>query len=135
MGALVPWQVAFLAVGVPGLFLALPFLLLPEPRRVVSEAHAQPSHLGHMLEHVGRHALTYVCFVSIFCFMTIVAYSHGWLAVTFARTYGWTVEQYAVLNGLTLIVMGPLSVMFAGWLSDPCSTTDCMPSSFWRFQT
>ena len=50
--------------------------------------------------------------------MTIVAYSHGWLAVTFDRTYGWPVEKYALYNGLTLIVMGPLSVMFAGWLSD-----------------
>lgn len=118
VGVLAPWQIAFLAVGLPGLLLALPFILLPEPRRIVSAQETRPAHLGHMLMHVGRHGLTYGCFASIFCFMTIVAYSHGWLAVTFDRTYGWPVEKYAVYNGLTLIVMGPLSVMFAGWCSD-----------------
>ena len=118
VGTIAPWQVAFLTVGIPGLLLAIPFALLPEPPRVSSDDRARSSHLGHMLMHVGKHGATYGCFVSIFCFMTIVAYSHGWLAVTFERTYGWPVEKYALYNGLTLLVMGPLSVMFAGWLSD-----------------
>ncbi len=118
VGTLAPWQLAFLTVGLPGLILAIPFLMLPEPRRMALPTQGPPSHLGHMLLHVGRNFPTYGCFVSVFCFMTIVAYSHGWLAVTFDRTYGWPVEKYALYNGLTLIVMGPLSVMFAGWLSD-----------------
>ena len=118
VGTLAPWQVAFLAVGLPGLLLAIPFLLMREPRRLAVADQGAPSHLGHMLRHVARHGLTYVCFMPVFCFMTIVAYSHGWLAVTFDRTYGWPVEKYALYNGLTLIVLGPLSVMFAGWLSD-----------------
>ena len=118
VGALAPWQVAFLAVGLPGLLLAIPFLLIREPRRMAVSQDGTPPHLGHMLRHVARHGLTYACFMPVFCFMTIVAYSHGWLAVTFDRTYGWPVEKYALYNGLTLIVLGPLSVMFAGWLSD-----------------
>lgn len=118
VGTLAPWQIAFLTVGLPGLLLAIPFALLPEPRRIAAPKERAPSHLGHMLGHVGRHIATYGSFVSIFCFMTIVAYSHSWLAETFDRTYGWPVEKYALYNGLTLIVMGPVSVMFAGWLSD-----------------
>ena len=118
VGTLAPWQIAFLTVGLPGLILAIPFLVLPEPRRIALPQEGRPSHLGHMLLHVGRNFTTYGSFVSVFCFMTIVAYSHGWLAETFDRTYGWPVEKYALYNGLTLIVMGPLSVMFAGWLSD-----------------
>ncbi len=118
VGTLAPWQIAFLTVGLPGLILAIPFLVLPEPRRIALRKEEPPSHLGHMLVHVGRNFTTYASFVSVFCFMTIVAYSHGWLAETFDRTYGWPVEKYALYNGLTLIVMGPLSVMFAGWLSD-----------------
>ncbi|MYF05491.1 MAG: MFS transporter, partial [Holophagales bacterium] len=55
---------------------------------------------------------------SVFCVMTTIAYSHGWLAVTFARTYGWPVEDYAFANGVTLLIVGPLSVNLAGALSD-----------------
>ncbi len=118
VGTLAPWQIAFLTVGLPGVLLAVAFLLVSEPARMTLPEGGRPSHLGHMLGHVGRHWPTYLCFVSIFCCMTIVAYSHGWLAVTFSRTWGWPVEKYALYNGLSLIVMGPLSVMFAGWLSD-----------------
>ena len=118
LGALAPWRTAFLVASVPGLMLAPIFFMLREPRRIGSTARGEHRHLGHMLTHVARHGLTYGCFVAVFCYMTIVAYSHGWLAVTFQRTYGWPVETYALYNGLTLIVIGPLSVMFAGWLSD-----------------
>ena len=118
VGSLAPWRTAFLIAAVPGFVLAPIFFLLREPARIGASAERAPRHLGHMLRHVGRHVLTYACFVTVFCYMTITAYSHGWLAVTFQRTYGWPVETYALFNGLTLIVVGPASVMFAGWLSD-----------------
>ena len=118
VGSLAPWRTAFLIAAVPGLMLAPIFFLLREPERIGASANREPRHLGHMLRHVARHILTYGCFVAVFCYMTITAYSHGWLAVTFQRTWGWPVETYALYNGLTLIVVGPASVMFAGWLSD-----------------
>lgn len=118
IGPLAPWRTAFLIAAVPGFVLAPIFFVLREPARIGTSAGREPRHLGHMLRHVGRHALTYGCFVTVFCYMTITAYSHGWLAVTFQRTWGWPVETYALYNGLTLIVVGPASVMFAGWLSD-----------------
>lgn len=117
-GPLAPWRTAFLIAAAPGFMLAPIFFLLREPARIGTSAQREPRHLGHMLRHVGRHVLTYGCFVTVFCYMTITAYSHGWLAVTFQRTWGWPVETYALYNGLTLIVVGPSSVMFAGWLSD-----------------
>ena len=118
VGALAPWQIAFLTVGLPGLLLAVLFFFVSEPKRIVVDDSGRGSHLGHMFIHVGRHAGVYLTFVSIFCVMTVVAYSHGWLAVTFARTYGWAVEDYAIANGIALIIVGPISVNFAGWLSD-----------------
>ena len=118
IGELTPWRIAFLVAGLPGLILAVPFLLMREPPRINASTDRQRMHLGHMFGHVSRHGLTYGCFVSIFCYMTIVAYSQGWLAVMFDRTFGWPVEVFALYDGLLLIVIGPLSVMFAGWLSD-----------------
>ena len=118
VGVLAPWQIAFIVVGLPGLLLAPLFLALPEPKRMLSGAQRAHAHLGHMFGHVGRNAATYLSFVSIFCTMTIVAYSHGWLAVTFDRTFGWPVEKFALANGIGLIIIGPAAVNFAGWLSD-----------------
>ena len=118
VGEVAAWQLAFIVVGLPGLLLALLFFSLPEPKRILAGAQQARSHLGHMFAHVGRHAAIYASFVSIFCCMTIIAYSHGWLAVTFDRTWGWPVEKYALAHGITLIVLGPAAVNFAGWLSD-----------------
>lgn len=120
LGPLAPWQLAFLIVGLPGLLLALLFFSLPEPRRIVAprSAATAPGSASGMFRHVGRHAATYLCFVSPFCFMTIVAYSHGWLAATFERTFGWPEEDYALANGIALLAIAPASVTLAGWLSD-----------------
>ena len=115
LGPLAGWQTAFLIVGLPGVVLGILFLLVREPRRIAATAGG---HLGHMFVHVGRHAAVFATFLSVFCVMTIIAYSHGWLAVTFARTYGWPVEDYALANGIALIIVGPLSVNLAGALSD-----------------
>lgn len=115
LGPLAGWQTAFLIVGLPGVVLGVLFLFVKEPRRVVATTGG---HLGHMFAHVGRHAAVFATFLSVFCVMTIIAYSHGWLAVTFARTYGWPVEDYAFANGVALLIVGPLSVNLAGALSD-----------------
>ena len=50
--------------------------------------------------------------------MTIVAYSQGWGAPLFQRTWGVEPAQYAVVNGLLLLAIGPATVNFIGWLSD-----------------
>ena len=71
-----------------------------------------------MFRHVWGHAYIFVPFVLVFCYMTTVAYSHGWLAVMFKRTWGWEVEYYAFVNGIALLVSAPVAVNFAGWLSD-----------------
>ncbi len=119
LGVLAPWQLAFLIVGLPGLLLALAFVGLREPRRRLEAADAAGQrHLGHTLAHAGRHWRLYASFVSVFCVMTIIAYSHGWLAAMFARTWGWAVRDYAILHGSTLLVLGPLAVTIAGSLSD-----------------
>ena len=115
LGPLAGWQTAFLVVGLPGVVLGVLFLFVREPQRIGT---ATGGHLGHMFAHVAKHAAVFATFLSVFCVMTIIAYSHGWLAVTFARTWGWSVEEFALANGIALVIVGPLSVNLAGALSD-----------------
>ena len=119
VGQVAPWQFTFLVVGLPGLLLALVFLFMREPKRQKPRGDTGGgSNLHNMLAHVGRDWSLYLPFVAVFCYMTIVAYSQGWGAPLFQRTWGWEPAQYATVNAIVLLATGPAAVNFAGWLSD-----------------
>ena len=115
LGAVAPWQFTFLILGIPGVFFALLFFTLREPPR---QRQTAAGNLDDMLRYVGRRAGVFASFVSVFCYMTIIAYSQGFLPLTFQRTWGWSPELYALVNGVTLIVVAPLAVNASGWMSD-----------------
>ena len=117
VGELVPWQATFFIVGLPGLILSVLFFLLREPARSGGSS-ATGGSLPDMLKHVLVRWRLYGGFVSVFCFMTIVAYSQSWGAALFERTWGWETSYYASINGLLLIICGPTAVLSAGWLCD-----------------
>ena len=112
-----PWQATFFIVGLPGLILSVLFFLLREPVRSGGPSAVGGS-LPDMLKHVLARWRMYGGFVSVFCFMTIVAYSQGWGAALFERTWGWETSYYASINGVLLIICGPAAVLSAGWLCD-----------------
>ncbi len=123
IGTVAPWQFTFIVVGLPGLILALVMFTLREPPRQKIAPDAvtgitASNHLGDMLKHVAQQWRLYLPFIALFAYMTINAYSQGWGAPMFKRTWGWEASQYATVNGIVLLIMGPISVNFAGWLSD-----------------
>ena len=120
-GALEPWQLVFLVVSLPGLFLALVFFAIREPARQASNETIKGKSEGNLVDTVGYIGLRWPAFVtliSIYCVMLILAFTHQWHASLFARTWGWETSKYALYNGITLLAIGPISVNFAGWLSD-----------------
>lgn len=121
VGQVAPWQLTFLAVGLPGVLVAVGFLFMKEPLRQMalsSDADLAGNGLGDMLRYVGSRWTTYVSFVSLLCVMTIVAYSQGFLPATFERTWGWKPQFYAAYNGVALLLIGPTTVYATGVLSD-----------------
>lgn len=119
LGVLAPWQFIFIIVGVPGIFLSLIFLVLREPPRAERTDQSGPQmSFGDMLTHVRDRFTAYFGIVAMCAAMMIVAYSQGWLAATFERTWGWSAEKYVFINAIVLLSVGPATVNFAGWLSD-----------------
>ena len=120
VGIVAPWQFTFLVVGVPGLLLATLFLFLREPPRAQRDKIGGEggANLLDMLRFVGSRWAPFVSLVSVFCVMTILAYSHGWHAAMFSRTWGWEPSKFALANGLVAIIFGPAFVNLGGWLSD-----------------
>ncbi len=118
LGQVAPWQLTFIVVGIPGLLLAPLVLTLREPPRQRTAGNDVAPKFSVMLAHVGARWKTYASVVYFVCVMTIVAYSQGWYAPMFSRTWGWDAQIYATVNAIVLLAVGPLTVNIAGWLND-----------------
>jgi MFS family permease len=116
-GAVSAWQAAFLAVGLPGMILAVPFLLLAEPSRQQTGSPVERKYTA-MLGHVGSRWRAFAGLIALVAVMTITAYSHGFMASAFARRFGWQVQDYALANGIMTLVLGPSTVTAIGVLCD-----------------
>ncbi|MGY8851000.1 MAG: MFS transporter [Pseudomonadales bacterium] len=120
IGVLAPWQFIFIIVGLPGLILAIIFTLLREPVRIkeTDEDVAPALGLRDMLRYVFQRFGAYFGIIAMVGSMLVVVYSQGWMAATFERTWGWSAEKYVFVNAIIMLSLGPLTVNFAGWLSD-----------------
>lgn len=114
LGAVKPWQFAFLAVGLPGLLIAIGFLLIPEPPRRRGRGNTQAAGFGDTLALVARHIGAFGGMTSLVAVMTIIAYSQGFNPAAFARTFGWEAKDYALVNGIMILILGPVTVYGAG---------------------
>jgi MFS transporter, Spinster family, sphingosine-1-phosphate transporter len=120
------WQTAFLAVGAPGLLLALAALLLPDPVRGWSEGvdlerlrlheHVGPSQEDY-IDMMVNSSYTYSVFgitFSSFALAGLVYWSPTFLIVA----KGLTETQAEAPLGLTLLGAAILGTIVGGWLAD-----------------
>ncbi|MEM1434359.1 MAG: MFS transporter [Pseudomonadota bacterium] len=100
VGALAPWQQTFVYVGLPGLLLALVFLLLREPQRKrppasntvsLAELKAFYRRNGTALafHHLGFLSLALLGYAFVFWSVSYFVRVHGEDAASAARTFGW----------------------------------------------
>lgn len=120
-GELSPWRFTMVIVGLPGIIFAGIFLFMKEPLR--RPTTASPDVIGgsgfkDAIRYLWDNKLLYLGFVLIICCMTAIAYSQGYLAPTFERTWGWSPQKYATINGMALLIIGPLNMMIVGTISD-----------------
>ncbi len=121
LGSTSNWQWVFIIVGAAGLLPAVIFFYLAEPTRRAAQLRDEslkgtgiPDAVGYVL----RHWKTYGSFVSLMCLMTIIAYAGSWNPAMFERTWGWSAEKYAWINGLVTLPLGITVYWASGWLSD-----------------
>lgn len=116
VGAVKPWQFAFIAVGLPGLILGPLFLLVPEPPRRTAET--TPVRFGEAFREIGRHPLAFGGVGLLAAVMTTIAYAGFFNVVAFSQTFGWTPQRYLAVNGAISLILGPFVVFAFGWLID-----------------
>jgi len=117
VGHLEPWQGVFIAIGLPGVLVALLMLTLREPARTSVKAGVQP-HFREVLRHMGKKRSTY--------FLLILGYSLSgmmwngsvaWLPTFFMRTFGWTTAEVGMNYGLAMMGAGIMGAISGGMIA------------------
>jgi len=119
-----PWQLALIAVGLPGLLTAFLAFTLPEPRRRAAGPHVRKDAAAAPLApFLRRNRTLLICHFAAFgvCMMVVYA-SSSWNPQHLARTFGWSQAKIgSILAALALL--GPLlgqvsAVSLVRWFSN-----------------
>jgi MFS family permease len=116
VGELAPWQLVFLAVGLPGIPIALLFLLVREPVRRGLAPQGSDTELLPFIK--ARRTLFLLLFLG-FSVFGIAGISYlVWIPAVFIRVHGWTAGDIGVAYGLILLCTSVPGVYIGGWVSD-----------------
>jgi MFS family permease len=119
IGAVEPWQLTFMIVGIPGVLIALLLATVTEPLRrgrlgtlAASERKAIP--LAEVRHFLGQNRRTYLPMFVGLGFNTVLSFGNqAWIPTFFVRTFGWSAAQAGITNGIIICCTAPLG-LFAG---------------------
>jgi MFS family permease len=127
LGALRPWQITFLCVGLPGLIVAALYTTIIEPvrrgRMTAAAGAGVPARkaipIMEVVRFIDRNLTTYLPMFLSLALQSIVTFGIlNWSATFFVRTYGWTIPHFAYANGLTLLVLMPIGLIPGSMLAE-----------------
>lgn len=127
-GALRDWQLAFIVVGLPGVFVALLVSGIREPGRQRAAAasatipRGSPSDGDGFVRFLLSNRRAFAPLAGGFC--AALAALHAffmWLPALFMRTHGWNAARTGMATGTVLLTFGIAGAMLAGWYADRCA--------------
>ena len=123
VGLLRPWQLAFLAVGLPGLLVGALMFTVKEPLRRGTSRTVE-SRAGRVsLKEVTRFMLAeWRFFASIFLGLSMVGMVIiailSWIPTYFIRLHDWSAGDVGFRYGLVLLLFGTSGSVIGGWIAD-----------------
>jgi MFS family permease len=121
LGQIAPWKVAFIAVGLPGLLVALLVATtVKEPqRRIEANAKDEAPKLSEVLGYVGHNWRVYAPAILGFTGIVVAGYAFQfWGPAYFMRLHGFSPTEVGVLFGVCFSIIGTLGVLAGGAFSD-----------------
>lgn len=123
-GAVKAWQMAFILVGLPGIFIGLLFVLtVHDPKRkgqsVNAEGEVEKVTIRAAFTFLKKHRKTFTCHYLGFTFYAMALYCLiSWSPAFFMRKFSMTPTEAGYMLGTVLLVANTLGVFCAGWLND-----------------
>ena len=118
IGAVAPWQLVFMVVGLPGLVVALWLLTVREPARQQA-ATAQGGGLRELRPHLARHWQAYTAHLVGFALLGIVLNSLlAWTPTHLIRNFDLTPASAGFTLGSLIVVCCTAGILTGGWLAD-----------------
>ncbi len=122
IGALAPWQMVFILVGLPGLVVAGLLMTVTEPSRQEKIGGAQGNDVIPIPQVVAYMKDRWQAFATLFFSMAAVVILGYvflvWTPVMFVRKFGWSIPDAGLYYGLVILIAGPLGVIIGGWIAD-----------------
>jgi MFS family permease len=117
LGALAPWRLTFLWIGLPGLLVALLIALtVREPARLGEAASAGR---GEFMAFLRAHPAAVAAHFGGMSMVTLVMYgAMAWIPQFLHRTYAMPVPQAGLWFGVTTAACGAGGLLLGGWLAD-----------------
>ncbi len=114
-----PWRFVFVVISLPGLLIALLFLLVREPKRHGVMTQSTLGDFVNVPAHIFKHRGAFFGIFGLGCIMSICTYySYTWNPAYYTRTFAWPVSEYLKYTGLAILLIGPASMFAAGFLID-----------------
>jgi MFS family permease len=118
VGTLKGWHVVFLALGAPGILLALVVLSIREPTRRGPTAQDIRLPFATVLAHVAARRAAYAGIGLGFALMILVGNGTGaWIPTFFVRKFGWSISEIGARYGVVVLVCGATGALAGGFLS------------------
>ena len=121
LAGLEPWQATFVAVGLPGLLIALLMLFVPEPRRIAAARDLPTAGvpLSRTVDFLTDNRRTFAAIMLGAGFLYLAIYGWlGWAPTYFVRELGWTYPQVGKTFGVILALAGPAGAIGGSWIAD-----------------
>jgi MFS family permease len=122
VGELRPWQMTFIAVGLPGLLVValLCFMREPERRDNAQLGESRPYSIGEVLEWLRRHWRAYGALIGGVSLLSILGYgTMAWYVEFLVRTFAVNRAEAGAQFGLVFIFAGSLGTLAGGWSAGP----------------
>lgn len=120
LGALEPWQLVFISVGVPGVIVALLLLTIREPmrRETTSAAQSDTLSIRQTIAYLLAHWRIYGMLIGAVSLIGMLSIGVTlWYPTFLVRTYQMPIAQAGLYYGLVMLVCGTVGTIGGGWLS------------------
>jgi len=113
VGEVAPWQLTFIAVGLPGILVAGLFLTIREPKRKISEIESKevPS-FKKISQYIKNNWQVYgAIIIGNSCLIILLYGLQSWVPTMLLRVYEWDLIQSGRVYGLIAMLAGSAGVL------------------------